>query len=124
MGSEMCIRDSSNSPHAVDELSINLFITPYGTNTAGETYSLQCSSSADDHFTFIWLDSRYIEVPSEMVTTVGGVSTLTFNPMVSSHAGTYTCTCTATLRSVTQYSSTAVNVTVKSKFSTLSNCID
>ena len=30
-------------------------------------------------------------VASEMVNTTGSMSTLTFNPLAASHAGTYTC---------------------------------
>ena len=36
------------------------------------------------------------QVPSEMVSTTGSMSTLTFNPLSASHAGTYTCIATLT----------------------------
>ena len=71
-----------------------LSITTSGTNTAGETYSLECSATvtgSTDQPTITWLDLMNNPVPSEMVTTTGRMSTLTFNPLAASHAGTYTC---------------------------------
>ena len=38
----------------------------------------------------IWLDPMNSTITSGVV-TVGSMSTLTFNPLVASHAGTYTC---------------------------------
>ena len=35
------------------------------------------------------------QVASEMVTTTGSMSTVTFSPLAASHAGTYTCRVTA-----------------------------
>ena len=78
--------------------NISLSITASGTNTAGETYSLECSATvigSSDQPTFIWLGPMNNPVPSEMVTTTGSMSTLIFDPLAASHAGTYTCRVTA-----------------------------
>ena len=78
-------------------ISINVSITTSGTNTAGEAYSLQCSvtvTGSTDQSTITWLDPTNNPVPSEMVITTGSMSTLTFNPLAASHAGTYTCRAT------------------------------
>ena len=72
-------------------------ITTPGTNTAGETYSLVCSvivTGSTDTPTITWLDPMNSQVPSEMVSTTGSMSTLTFDPLSASHAGTYTCRAT------------------------------
>ena len=72
-------------------------ISASGTNTAGETYNLECSvvtGSNDDHPTITWLDPMNSPVSSGNVTTTGSMSTLTFNPLAASHAGTYTCRAT------------------------------
>ena len=76
---------------------MSVSITPYGTNTAGEAYSLVCSvtvTGSTDTPTITWLDPMNSTVPSEMVSTTGSMSTLTFNPLSASHAGTYTCRAT------------------------------
>ena len=68
-----------------------------GTNTAGETYSLECYAtvSGSNHGpTITWLDPMNNPVPSRMVTTTGSMSTLTFNPLSASDAGIYTCRAT------------------------------
>ena len=75
-------------------VAISISITTSGTNTAGETYSLECSTTvtgSTDQPTITWLDPMNNPVPSEMVATTGSMSTLTFNPLATSHAGTYTC---------------------------------
>ena len=74
--------------------AVSISITASGTNTTGETYSLECSATvteSTDQPTITWLDPMNNPVPSEMVTTAGSMSTLTFNPLAASHAGTYTC---------------------------------
>ena len=48
-------------------------------------------TGSTDQPTITWLDPMDNTVPSEMVTTTGSMSTLTFNPLSSSHVGTYTC---------------------------------
>ena len=76
-------------------VNIIVSITASGTNTAGETYSLECSVAVtgptNDQPTITWLDPMNNTVPSEMFTTTGSMSTLTFNPLATSDAGTYTC---------------------------------
>ena len=65
-----------------------------GVNTAGETYSLQCSvtvTGSTDQPTITWLDPMNSPVLSDMVTTTGNVKTLMFSPLEASHAGNYTC---------------------------------
>ena len=87
-----------------------------GTNTAGETYSLECSvtvTESTDQPTITWLDPMNNPVPSEMVTTTGSMSTLTFNPLSASHAGTYTCR--ATVGSIMQ--NATMDFTVESECS-------
>ena len=94
--------------HVVDEIptnttteaavSISLSITASGTNTAGQTYRLECSATvtgSTDQPTFTWLDPMNNPVPSVMVTTTGSMNTLTLSPLAVSHAGTYTCRVTA-----------------------------
>lgn len=64
-------------------------ITSSGKNTVGESYSLACSTVTGSNVT--WLDSTDTTVPSEMVSTMGDVHVLTFNPLIAAHVGTYTC---------------------------------
>ena len=98
-----------------DPVSISHSITPSGTNTAGETYSLECSARVAETLgqpTITWLDPmNNTQFPSEsdMVTTTGNMSTLTFNPLATSHAGTYTCRVTAGGVTETQTSTVIVN---------------
>ena len=96
-------------------VSISVSITPVsGTNTAGETYSLECSATLtglNDQPTITWLDPMNNPVPSRMITTTGSMSTLTFNPLSASHAGTYTCR--ATVGSTMQ--TETMDVTVESE---------
>ena len=69
-------------------------ITDSGTNIAGETYSLVCSVTVTGSTlqpTITWSGPMNSQVPSEMVTITGSMSTLTFDPLSASHAGTYTC---------------------------------
>ena len=76
---------------------LSVSITPSGTNTAGASYSLVCSvivAGSTDTPTIAWLDPMDSQVPSEVVSTTGSMSTLTFNPLSTSHAGTYTCRAT------------------------------
>ena len=88
-------------------------ITTDGTNTAGEAYILVCSVAASLDLTITWLDPMSNVVPSaEMVTTMNTItSTLTFNPLSASHAGTYTCKVTAN----GQMQTTSEMVTVESE---------
>ena len=78
---------------------VSVSIATSGTNTTGETYSLVCSvtvTGSTDTPTITWLDPMNSQVPSEMVSTTGSMSTLAFNPLSASHAGTYTCRATLT----------------------------
>ena len=87
-------------------------ITSSGTATAGESYSLECTvtvSGSNDQPMITWLmgpmDNQMI---SSGVVTTGSMSTLTFNPLAASHAGTYTCR--ATLGSDMDSASTTITV--------------
>ena len=71
-------------------------ITSSGSNTAGESYSLECTvtvTGSTDQPIITWLDPMDNIITSGVVTT-GSMSTLTFNPLAASHAGTYTCRAT------------------------------
>ena len=84
------------------------------TNIAGETYSLECSATvagSTDQPTITWFDQMNNSTPSGMVTIMGSMSTLTFNRLAASDAGTYTCRATVGGRVQTA----AVNVTVERK---------
>ena len=79
-------------------------ITSSGNNTAGESYSLECTvtvTGSTDQPTITW-----------MVNGTGSAgsysTTLTFNPLAASHAGTYTCR--ATLDSAMDSASTTITV--------------
>ena len=77
-------------------------ITSSGTNTAGESYRLECSvtvTGSTDTPTITWLDDG-VEIPSTDPTRIVSMttgspgsysSTLMFNPLRASDAGTYTC---------------------------------
>ena len=77
-------------------------ITSSGTSFAGESYSLKCrvmtGSIIIDQPVITWLMGYMDNVITSGVMTNGSKSTLTFNPLSASHAGTYTCR--ATLGSV------------------------
>ena len=69
-------------------------ITSSGTAIAGETYTLECYAliwSNTHHVSITWLDPVNNTVPSEMVSTFGSMSTLTFSQLRASDTGTYTC---------------------------------
>ena len=92
-------------------VDITVSITTSGTNTTGETYSLVCYitvTGSTDQPTITWLDPMNNTVPFEMVSTTGNMSTLTFNPLAASHAGTYTCR--AMVGSVVKTASVVVTV--------------
>ena len=95
-------------------------MTASGTNTAGETYSLVCSVSAPSEPTITWLDDG-VQITSDSSRTVsattrdgsnGYFSTLTFNPLSASYAGTYTCNATVNGEMATD----TETVTVQSKY--------
>ena len=81
---------------------VTVSITASGNNTAGETYSLLCSVTATSKPTITWSDPTNKTILSDMVTATDNTSTLTFNPLSASDAGTYTCTATLGSDSVSQ----------------------
>ena len=102
-------------------VDIHVSITPPGTGTAGESYSLECTvnvTGSTDQPTITWLDPMNSTVSSGVLTT-GSVSTLTLNPLAASHAGTYTCR--ATLGSAVQ--TEEMTVTVLGECSTAVFCV-
>ena len=83
-------------------------ITPSGDNTLGDGYSLMCSTRISTGLTgqptITWLDS----MDNEIISTNG---ILTFNPLMASDAGMYTCRATLDTRVETA----EVMVTVQSE---------
>ena len=66
---------------------LSVSITSSGANTAGTSYSQVCSATvtgSTDTPTITWVGDG-VEI------TTNSSRTLTFNPLSSSHAGTYTC---------------------------------
>ena len=104
---------TSNTPDAPapPAITVGVSITPLGTGTAGESYSLECTvtmtGSTVDLPAITWLDPMNNPITSGVETT-GSMSTLTFNPLAASHFGTYTCT--ATLGSAMDSASTTITV--------------
>ena len=92
-------------------------ITLSGDNIAGDTFSLVCSTVTGS--TVTWLDPTDAAVPSEMISVMGDVHTLTFNPLAASDAGTYTCR--AMLGSVVE--TVEMTVTVTSECSVSAFCV-
>jgi hypothetical protein len=89
-------------------------ITPSDTATAGETFRLECTVTATgstDQPMITWLMGPMGNMITSGVVTTDGMSTLTFNPLSASHAGTYTCR--ATLGSA--MGSTSTTITVQSE---------
>ena len=80
-------------------------ITASGTNTAGETYSLVCSVTvrgSTEQPSITWLEDDG-QIASDPLITVspttsdggdGYSTTLSFDPLATSHTGTYTCRAT------------------------------
>jgi hypothetical protein len=68
-----------------------------GTTAAGESYNLQCTvtvTGSTDQPMITWLKGPMNNMITSGVMTTGSTSTLTFNPLAASHAGTYTCRAT------------------------------
>ena len=89
-------------------------ITTSGTATAGENYSLECTvtvTGSTDQPTITWLMGPMDNMITSGVMTAGSMSTLTFNPLAASHAGTYTCR--ATLGSAMDSASTTITMQCK-----------
>ena len=93
-------------------------ITSSGIKTAGESYTLECTvtvTGSTDQPTIIWLDNGAVisSTTTRMVSGITGSAgsystTLTFNPLAASHAGTYTCR--ATLDSAMDSASRTITV--------------
>ena len=91
-------------------------ISPFGKSIAGEGYSLQCTvtvTGSNDQPTITWLMGPMNTMITSGVVTTGNMSTLTFDPLSASHAGTYTCR--ATLGGAVQ--TEEVTVTVLGEYS-------
>ena len=79
-----------------------------------------CSTrTASSQPTITWLDPTSAAVPSEMVSVVGEVYTLTFNPLAASDAGTYTCR--VMLGSIVE--TAEMTITVKGECSITAFCV-
>ena len=93
-------------------------VTPSGSNTAGEQYTLTCSASVDGTTatpSFQWLGPDGMMVTttdSLMITVTPSSSILQFDPLQSSHEENYICQ--VTVGTVTEMRSTQVNVEGKS----------
>ena len=110
--------------HSISKLRVNCSFTAQvtitdvsiissGTGTAGESYSLECTvtvSGSNDQPTITWLMGPMNNqmMVSSGVETTGSMSTLTFDPLAISHAGTYTCR--GTLGSAVDSESTTITV--------------
>ena len=106
---------SLDTPHTTappPPVSIDMApISTIGPNTAGEIYSLVCNvtvTGTTEQPTVTWLDPMNNHITSG-IATFGGLSTLTFNPLVASHDG-MTYICRATLRSAMDTASWTVTV--------------
>ena len=105
-------------------VGISVSISPVsGTNTTGETYSLECSATvtgSTDQPTIIWLDDGAEITSSDATRNVSATimnpgssysSTLTFTPLSASDAGMFMCR--ATLGDAVETASTDVIVECK-----------
>ena len=97
-------------------VDILVTITPSGDIFAGDGYSLMCytRTGLTGQPTITWLDP----MDNQIMSTIGSMSTLTFNPLAASDAGTYTCR--ATLGGVME--TAEVMVTVLSECSVTASC--
>ena len=85
-------------------LTVNIVITPTGTPTAGETFSLNCSvTGTDDSATYQWFDSNGTQLIN--------ISQLQFSPLRASEGGAYSCR--ATVRGVVVEGTATVTVNCK-----------
>ena len=92
-------------------VDVTLSIATFGTNISGELYGLECSAEvngSNDQVNFTWLDPTNDVVPFEMINATDSTSTLIFDPLSISHAGTYSCR--VTLGEVEQRESFTVGV--------------
>ena len=82
------------APSLNNSSTITVSISTSGSTTAGEAYSLVCSITVTEstNLTIItWIDPMNNIVLSDRITTTAASITLTFNPLIASHAGVYTC---------------------------------
>ena len=112
-----------NPPLTPSPPGVIVSITTSGTSTAGKTYSLECSATVTgsaDQPTIIWLhdgdeitpnDTTRMAFPTTLRSSSIYFCIIRFYPLLTSHAGTYTCT--ATVESVVE--STTVVVTLQSE---------
>lgn len=81
----------------MDVLIVN--ITPNGNNTAGNSFTLNCtvqkkSQGLLNSPVIIWtVDGETVAEPEtfSIDNSINGISILRFNPLMTSHAGNYTC---------------------------------
>ena len=96
--------------------TVTISVAPSDTNTAGESYSLVCTvtvtGSLTDQPNITWLDPMDNMITSGVV-GADSMSTLTFNPLTASHAGTYTCR--AELGNAMDSTAASRNITVQSE---------
>ena len=83
---------------SVDPLTVS--ISPYETPTAGESFSLTCTVSLTEGDSLIgavqWMDPDGVPVSStHLAMTNVYISTLEFNPVMTSHGGDYICQATS-----------------------------
>ena len=91
-----------STPSPTPSVVITVSITSSGINTAGGIFNIQCStmiSGSTDEPTFTWLsqsqvvdgDGTKTVSPTTVNPNSGYSSTLSFNPLLPSDAGLYTC---------------------------------
>ena len=98
--------------------SVNTIITPSGSPSFGQSYTLECSvNGTSDPATFQWLegpsDSRtqITSDGSRTVVSTSSLSQLQFPSLMASHGGLYTCQ--AMVRGVVAEETTTVDVNRK-----------
>ena len=97
----------------------------YGNSIAGSVYSLVCTVKVDDRLVavpdVVWMKDGGVLVNGTNTTltrTVNSTLNLTFNPLLTSHGGQYTCVGTISVPqlSLSITNSSAVTVSVQSEF--------
>ena len=70
-------------------------VTTSGNNTAGETFSLQCSVNGGHSAQFQWFNESEIDITGQDSTIItsshSSSNILEFSPLHQLHGGTYTC---------------------------------
>ena len=85
-------------------VNVHVVITPTGTPTAGDTFSLDCSvTRMDDSAIYQWFDSNGTQLVN--------ISQLQFSPLRASEGGAYTCR--ATVRGVVAEGTATITVICK-----------